>query len=792
MKTIVNRFKHVPDQHIHWRPAADGNGVGRAAPSMVLALAALVAACLLALTLEPPVDSADTSLTKAPRLSHPGGYYDREIQLELLPPEPGVEVRFTLDGSLPTLDHGAVYTQPIHLQATMPNVTVVRARAMTPGSADESPVTSASYMMGVEATLPIISLIMAPEDLWEPRHGIYADPLMRGAAWERPVDVTYVDADRSTGFHTGAGIRIHGYQSRAFAKKSFRLYFRSIYGPRRLTYPLFDNARDSEVTSFNRLVLHSGGQDWPYPPLTNWTLLRNQLAAELAFEVGGYATRSQPAILFLNGESWDIYQIRERIDEDFLADRYGMDAVDLLDSPESALRETLIGDRAHWDALMAYVESHDLADPAAYAHVQSQVDLENFIDYVVIQIYSANTDWPAHNVYQLRPRTPGGRWQWLFWDSDNGFGADVYSQIETDMISHLLDYNHPETGGRDVLLFRKLLHNPTFFERFITRAADHLNTVLAPSAVVTQIDALAGELAPDIAFETRRWPGPTDWHANVAQLRAFAEARPDYVRQHMAARFDLGGTVALNIQPPQMGEGTVTINSVTPAALPWQGIYIQGIPIRVTAVPAPGYAFAGWDPTGPGDLTISASATLTLTVASEAITLAPRFERRPRAVAQNGDARLVNVHVDAVGDNGAIEGDWFEIQVRRLGGLDLRGWRITDNDTLTASDEGSLIFTDHPALARVPWGTTIRVIATRSAANDARYPQDDLASWDRRIVLYAGNDTLDGKIDPWFNLGVRDNLALLAPGATDALDDDQLITFWHNGLVTSNAFTTER
>lgn len=744
----------------------------------LLAVLALALAFVLATLLDPRTATGGSDTSTTPAFSHPGGTYEQDLRLTLSPPRPGATLRFTTDGSVPGLTHGTVYTQPIQLSAETPGVTVIRAVAVADDGALGEVVT-ASYMMGLEATLPIISLVMDPDDLWQPAHGIYADPLLRGREWERPVDVTFVDEDRASGFHVRAGIRVHGYQSRAFAKKSFRLYFRSEYGVPRLDYPLFD---EGDLQSFNRLVLHSGGQDWPYPPLTNWTLMRNQLAARLAFDVGGFATRSRPAILFLNGEPWGLYQIRERVDEDFLADRYGLTDVDLLDSPESSLRETLIGDRAHWDHLMAYVEAHDLSDPEAYAYVESQVDLENFIDYNLIQIYSANTDWPAHNVYLFRPRRPGGRWQWLFWDSDNGFGADSYSQVDSDMISHLLDYNHPETDGRDVLLFRKLLQNETFFHNFVSRGAHLLNTTLAPAAVITHIDALAAELAPDIAYETLRWPSPTDWQANVRQMRDFATRRPAYVRQHMVARLGLAGTVELDIQAPREGRGEVLINGETLPQLPWQGIYLRPTPIRVAARPAAGYRFDGWEPAELGP-----SPTITLTAETDRLSLAPRFVRdRPSAGDQ---ARIVAVHVNAAGD---IEGDWFEIRVVRPGGLDLRGWRITDNDTPAATDEGSLVFGQDPALAHVPWGTTLRVIATRTAANDARFARDDLDARDLRLTLYAGNGALDAETDLWFNLGARDNLALLAPGPTASFEDDRVVAFWTNGPVSLSSFETSR
>jgi hypothetical protein len=132
-------------------------------------------------------------------------------------------------------------------------------------------------------------------------------------------------------------------------------------------------------------------------------------------------------------------------------------------------------------------------------------------------------------------------------------------------------------------------------------------------------------------------------------------------------------------------------------------------------------------------------------------------------------------------------GDWIELLARR-DGVDLRGWRITDNDTKVATDEGSLILADHPALASVPRGTIIRIIATQTAANDRQFPRDDLGAWDRLIVLYAGNGLLDVKTDPWFRLSDNDNLVLLAPGPTPAFSDDRGIDFAGGGAVTPASF----
>jgi hypothetical protein len=109
---------------------------------------------------------------------------------------------------------------------------------------------------------------------------------------------------------------------------------------------------------------------------------------------------------------------------------------------------------------------------------------------------------------------------------------------------------------------------------------------------------------------------------------------------------------------------------------------------------------------------------------------------------------------------------------------------VTDNDTKTATDEGSLIFADSPALARVGRGTTVRVIVTQTGTDP---PEDNLSTWDRQMVLHTGNSNLNAQTDPGFNLGPNDTLVLLAPGATDRFGDDQGIAFVAAGTAVTPA-----
>jgi hypothetical protein len=709
--------------------------------------------------------------------SPPEGYYQQDVLLRITSSQPQAEVLFTLDGTPPTETNALRYQKPVRLPASSSSATVVRARVQLPDG-KLGPICSATYLVGLQADLPVLSLVVDPDDLWESERGIYVNPEGRGREWERGVEVAFFEASpgaisHPVAFHLPAGLRIHGGTTRANApKKSFRLYFRQEYGANRLEYPIFAargrsdsgleiTAQPAGLSSFKRLVIHNGGQDYT---ARNWTLLRIHLMNDLAEQLDCYTTQSQPVLLYVNGEPWGIFQLRDYVDDWLLADKYGLDSAELLDAPFVPVPGS---EGRHWEHLVQFLEGHDLSNPSDYAYVQTQVDVSNLIDYAVLQIFAANNDWLHHNVKQFRPRTQGGRWQWILWDVDYSFGKEWQSFYDFDMIDWLYHETRPNFE-RGSLLLRRLLDNPEFRAQFLTRFADLLNTVLTPERILTEIDTLAAELRADIGYEVRRWPREGDWETSVEKLREFAEHRPDAVRQNLKDGFGLEGTDALVFNPPASGGGRVAVNGVLVPDQAWRGIYFKGFPVDIVAVPEPGYRFAGWEPKE-----LPQMPQLTLIV-NQSQVITPRFEPASPDLPRPGD--LVITHIE-VNDQGTVEGDWIELMVQRQGGLDLRGWRITDNDTKNATDEGSLILSSHDALRHVPGGTRILVIASESLSNDRLFTEDDLAAGDRRLVLYVGNGQLDTARDPWFNLSLGDNLAILAPGPSSAWDDDQGVAF---------------
>ena len=459
-------------------------------------------------------------LSLTPELSHPSGYYYEGFFLTLRA-EPDATILYTLDGSPPTQFNATIYAAPIWVD-DQAGAVVIRSIAFDPnGETGEEMM--GTYFVGITSNLPLLSLTVNPAYLWDPDTGIHANPFQRGRVWERAAIMTYVDVDRLSTLESPLGLRIHGGVTRRYDKKSFRLYFRDDYGQKSVDYRLFT---DSRVNKYKRLVLHSGGQD-ALEEYRDWSLIRNQLVAELAFEIGGFATHSRPVLLFINGEPWGIYLMRENIDENYLRTNFDIDDATILDTPELVQRGTN-PDQSDWDYLMSFVEANDLSLADNYSFVESQIDIENYIDYNIVQMYSGNIDWPHHNVNLFRPNTDDGRWRWIFWDNDSAFALNQVSKLDENMVEFA---THPEVEGTTLLA--KLMENPEFRVQFSARADLLLSSVLAPENVSQHIDQLAAELEPNILHETGRWGNALSWEQSIAELHEFAEKRPDIMREHL-------------------------------------------------------------------------------------------------------------------------------------------------------------------------------------------------------------------------------------------------------------------
>jgi hypothetical protein len=344
-----------------------------------------------------------------------------------------------------------------------------------------------------------------------------------GEGWERPASVEFIIPNSSEGFQENCGFRLQGGHSRLpekCPKHSFRLVFKSQYGKSKLEYPLFED--ESAVDRFNTITLRAGfGNTW-----LHWTsgererghYLRDTWAKDTQLAMNQPAAHNRFVHLFLNGLYWGLYNPSERIDREFMESYLGGNEEDY--DVIKDYTEIVDGNLNAWDQMMAMANA-GLADNASYQRIQGNnpdgtpnpsypnlLDVENLIDYMIMNIYGGNTDWDHHNWAAARNRRePGKGFKFFSWDAEH-----VLKSTSTSVINE----NNDNCPSR---LFQQLRENQEFCLLF----ADHVNRhffnsgALTPEAAADRLDKRAEEIGLAVICESARWG---DYRRDVHQYQS--------------------------------------------------------------------------------------------------------------------------------------------------------------------------------------------------------------------------------------------------------------------------------
>jgi len=432
-------------------------------------------------------------------------------QLLMLTAEEGAEIYFTLDGSLPS-SSDILYENKIVLDSSK----TVRAIAIADGQLP-SIVTTQTYIVDVEHDLPIIALSTEPEYLFGSA-GIYSNPFHD---IERPVHVEFYETD-GLALSFDAGFEIAGGYSQALTQKSFAIHLRKDYGTGEINYPLFD---ENEVTSFKHFLLRTSGQD-QYMTKIRDAFIHRAVKDVIDIEV----MDSRPCVVYINGEYWGLYNIREKVNEDYLASHHGVDPnqVDILVWNGTVMA----GSDGGYRALVEYVATHDMRQQEYYEYVTSQIDLDNFIDFLIIQCYFGNTD--SGNIEYWRDQNDG-KWRWILYDMDWAL-FNTWNNIN-------LIFNPDGMGADlwiDTTLHVNLMKNDHFKEEFIKRYALYTSTYFNPERLLPIYDAMIAEIESEMPRQVERWPhdwGP--WEDHVAIVRQIIIEKPEIEKKHLQFFFSL-------------------------------------------------------------------------------------------------------------------------------------------------------------------------------------------------------------------------------------------------------------
>ena len=597
------------------------------------------------------VEAYDGSLN--PVLSHHGGFYNTSFFLTI-EAMPHTDVYYTLDGSTPT-PSSTLYTSPILIEEQWIDTTgdmleidehttviptplsmirtspeywmspqndIFKATTLKVIAYDETHHTSSDILtetyfvdenMDERYTFLVMSIVTDASHLYDYQTGIqimgeHYDPtvsepghqnrtgnyFMTGDDWERPVHVELFEPSGIKVMALDAGIRIHGGLSRKYPIKSYRLYARSEYDDQNtFDYTFFE---DEEIDSFKRLVLRNGGQAYQY------TFFGEAFAQHLIKPLGLDIQNSRPVILFINGEYFGIRNIRERLDTHYLNEHYGLNEHQVTILTGHAYMED--GSRSgqlHYQRLYQYATLQDLSSDRKYRQIQRWLDTDNYIDYMITQLFMGNVDWPQNNIFYWRKNTTynknaqtghDGRWRFMINDLDASFGISWGTTTPDVNSFERLTGENWKTGK----LFVNLLENDAFKAQFVYRLKEIMNTTLDEDRMIHELDLWVDRYTPEMQEHIDRWGYPQSmdtWLTYVDRMYQFAYGREDVMIQTMEDYLDLGEKHVVSVAFDE-SKASIEACGETYQSGNFEDYFYNDLPITLHADVKEGYHVLGW------------------------------------------------------------------------------------------------------------------------------------------------------------------------------------------------------
>lgn len=497
-------------------------------------------------------------ITQLPAFSVTPGIYDNAVTVAITAGE-GETIRYTTDCTTPNAS-SEVYSGELSISKN----SVIRAAAFRDGYLSGD-VATATYLFrsdGVNHALPVVTLVTDPDNLWNSKTGIYAtgdqfDPdaasyadTLKSATyyqakfateeqvdtiWEKPAAFSLFDDNGKQVFTQNVGIRIAGSFGRGRAQKGFNVIARKEYGKGSMEYPFFENR---PYTEYKAVVLRAGAQD------QNRSKIRDELASGLleGTDINILYQAYRPTVLYLNGEYWGVYFMKEKRNRFFVAQHENTENnVDL--AIGKGFKQRTYGDNSDWVSLYEYATSHDLSASDAYNYVAERMDVDSFRDYMIAEIYNGNTDTYNFQYYRLK----GGKWKFIFYDFCWGFQSPGHETLAFRM-------GKTPSDVCSAKLFAAMLQNKGWRDSFCRRFGELLNTAFAPERASALIEELYGYVEPEIKREREKFNKDTfmgvkqpntnlgtyeGFQSEISKLKDFAQRRPEELKRQLQSNLGL-------------------------------------------------------------------------------------------------------------------------------------------------------------------------------------------------------------------------------------------------------------
>ncbi|MEG2315812.1 MAG: CotH kinase family protein, partial [Clostridia bacterium] len=471
-------------------------------------------------------------------------------------------VYYTMDGSIPTEEKGTLYQAGEQIELS--RVTVLRARAFDSGGMlQPSEIVTQTYLLNLYHTVPVVSLITDPNELWNAENGmltvgenVIKDKIpFKNAIYRefgkiaRPGYVEVYDKSGNQMVSQGIEFALQGQYSLDMPQKSFKIRAKAKYGAKYFEAKLFE---DREFTQYKSFVLRNSGNDCA------WTRLIDGFQSRLIDRFNENTDNPtdvlhqawNPVVVYLNGVYWGHYNMRERVDRFFVAQHEGLPLeeatnMDILE----ASGKVAYGSNKEYKALIAKVKKLSPGkNPEDLQYILDRIDVDNYFSYMAFEMFFGNSDPGNIRFYKLK--TEGAKWKWIFYDADYGLFDSKFNSPTS--------YLKEKGAGQQLIdntLIRKLLENEEMKAKYFTRLGE-IYQVFTTEFMIDQLNTMVAILEPEVPLHFTRWAEETDkaitfdnpttpegalryWHTRLDRLRNILKKRPTYFYEMVQERFEM-------------------------------------------------------------------------------------------------------------------------------------------------------------------------------------------------------------------------------------------------------------
>ena len=528
--------------------------------------------------------SVATVQTAAPQFSLTPGFYSAEQTVKITA-DPSATIYYTTDGNEPSTS-SKKYTDPLSIKSNTP----LRAIAVKEGEIN-SGITTASYFFNEEIEkLPIVSLVTSPDLLYSDSIGILVagvngkevpsycagpdDYANYNTDWDRPCNFEMFDRSKKERLNQEVKIGNFGGCSRTKYIKSIKVNAGKVYGDNKLDYSIFEEKPNLKWKS---IVMRNAGNDFGRSYLRDG-FIQTLMIGQADIDHQAY----QPSMVFINGEFYGMLNIRERTNKDFIYSNYGLDEDGFYLNEGNWANDEESG----YLELMNYCVSSNAADADFYDNLCNMMDVNEFLNYFLLEMYCGNSDWPNGNIKCWRDKRDGGKWRWIVYDTE--YSLSIYGNtLKTDCF----------TNAKKHSIFKGAIANEKIKERLLAKFCVHLATTFEPERANHILDSLIANIQPDVERHIEKiasaYKMESDFDKDIQTIRKFINGRPAVMFKNANSRFSVD-TLPIHIYS-DVKDATFSINEEPIRTSDFSSYFFTKTYCQITANEPAGYNFSHWE-----------------------------------------------------------------------------------------------------------------------------------------------------------------------------------------------------